>query len=46
MITLDYIGITNEEIAEAYKNLNLGSEKYNYLNSKIYEIDDADSKLG
>lgn len=29
--TLDYIGITSEEIDEAYKNLNLGSVKYNYL---------------
>lgn len=29
--TLDYIGITSEEIDEAYKKLNLGSERYNYL---------------
>lgn len=29
--TLDYIGITSEEIDEAYRNLNLGSIKYNYL---------------
>lgn len=29
--TLDYIGITTEEIEEAYKSLNLGSKKYNYL---------------
>lgn len=31
--TLDYIGITSEEIEEAYKNLNLGSSlsQYNYL---------------
>ena len=29
--TLDYIGITKEEIEEAYNNLNLGSENYNYL---------------
>ena len=35
--TLDYIGITSEEIEEAYMNLNLGS-KYNYLmDSTIYE---------
>lgn len=29
--TLDYIGITSEEIAEAYSNLNLGSETEHYL---------------
>ncbi len=29
--TLDYIGITGEEIEEAYHKLNLGSETYNYL---------------
>ena len=29
--TLDYIGITAEEIDEAYRNLNLGSKDYNYL---------------
>ena len=29
--TLDYIGITGEEIDEAYLNLNLGSETSNYL---------------
>ena len=38
-ITLDYIGITEEEIEEAYKNLNLGSEKYNYLNSGFLETE-------
>ena len=38
-ITLDYIGITGEEIEEAYKNLNLGSEKYNYLNSGFIETE-------
>ena len=31
MQTLDYIGITNEEIEDAYMKLNLGSKKYNYL---------------
>ena len=36
-ITLDYIGITGEEIEDAYRNLNLGSEQYNYLNSNIRE---------
>ena len=36
-ITLDYIGITGEEIEEAYRNLNLGSETCNYLNSNIKE---------
>ena len=29
--TLDYIGITMEEITEAYLNLNLGSVNENYL---------------
>ena len=29
--TLDYIGITGEEIDEAYRNLNLGSVNHNYL---------------
>lgn len=29
--TLDYIGITAEEIEDAYKALNLGYSKYNYL---------------
>ena len=38
MQTLDYIGITNEEIEDAYKKLNLGSKKYNYLvEAEIYE---------
>ena len=36
-ITMDYIGITSEEIEDAYKNLNLGSYKHNYLNSQIGE---------
>lgn len=36
--TLDYIGITSEEIDEAYKNLNLGSIEHNYLlDSKLFE---------
>lgn len=40
--TLDYIGITGEEIEKAYKELNLGSSKYSYLvNSKIVEFDEA-----
>lgn len=38
--TLDYIGITTDEITEAYKQLNLGSKNYNYLiESYIYEDD-------
>lgn len=38
--TLDYIGITAEEIDEAYKQLNLGSVKHNYLvDSDIVELD-------
>lgn len=40
--TLDYIGITGEEIEEAYKKLNLGSAKHNYLiDSDIIEYEDA-----
>lgn len=36
--TLDYIGITCEEIEEAYRQLNLGSVEHNYLvDSSIYE---------
>ena len=36
--TLDYIGITSEEIEEAYKQLNLGSSRGSYLvNSEVYE---------
>lgn len=39
--TLDYIGITNEEIHEAYMKLNLGSTKHNYLvDSNIVELDE------
>ena len=38
--TLDYIGITGEEIEDAYKKLNLGSERHNYLvDSSIVECD-------
>jgi hypothetical protein len=38
--TLDYIGITCEEIEAAYKKLNLGSARYNYLvDSNIVEYD-------
>ena len=38
-ITLDYIGLTGEEIDEAYRNLNLGSYKHNYLNSDFGEAE-------
>ncbi len=39
--TLDYIGITSEEIEEAYKKLNLGSVHHNYLvDSDIVEYED------
>ena len=39
--TLDYIGITGEEIEEAYKKLNLGSTTQNYLvDSSIVEYDE------
>lgn len=38
--TLDYIGITGEEIEEAYRNLNLGSSTSNYLiDSNVVELD-------
>ena len=38
--TLDYIGITAEEIDEAYRKLNLGSKDHNYLvESEIEERD-------
>ena len=36
-ITMDYIGVTNEEIAEAYKELNLGLVEHNYLDSVLDE---------
>ena len=40
--TLDYIGITCEEIEEAYRQMNLGSVRHNYLvNSSIVEVDAA-----
>lgn len=40
--TLDYIGITSEEIEEAYRNLNLGSKAGSYLvDSSIGEYEDA-----
>ena len=39
--TLDYIGITSEEIEDAYKKLNLGSQEYCYvLDSSIEEKDE------
>lgn len=40
--TLDYIGITCEEIEQAYKDLNLGSTKYNYMSgSNIVELEEC-----
>ena len=42
--TLDYIGITSEEIDDAYRNLNLGSTTQNYMMNtdiKEYEIGSA-----
>lgn len=39
--TLDYIGITAEEMDEAYQKLNLGSENHNYLvDSDIIDLKD------
>lgn len=40
--TLDYIGITSEEIEDAYMKLNLGSQQYNYL----VEADFSESYVG
>lgn len=38
--TLDYIGLTGEEIADAYRNLNIGSSKYQHLiDSDIVEVE-------
>jgi len=40
--TLDYIGITGEEIDQAYRNLNLGSKLHGYLiDSGIYEYGES-----
>lgn len=40
--TMDYIGFTSDEIEEAYRNLNLGSESCNYLvNSILRETDSS-----
>lgn len=39
--TLDYIGITEEEIDEAYKALNLGSDHHYLVDSDIIEFDAA-----
>lgn len=36
--TLDYIGITGEEIEEAYMNLNLGGKRLKLLDSTIEEV--------
>lgn len=36
-ITMQYIGITDDEIRDAYKDLNLGSEAHNYMDSDIGE---------
>lgn len=39
-MTLEYIGITSDEIIDAYRNLNLGSKDYNYLvDTHVYERD-------
>lgn len=38
--TLDYIGLTQEEISDAYKSLNLGAGRGKYIvNANIYERD-------
>ena len=41
-MTLEYIGITSDEIEDAYRNMNLGSKEFNYLvNTQVYERDVA-----
>ena len=37
VVTLDYIGLTGEEIEDSYLNLNLGSDKHYLINSELYE---------
>ena len=39
MQTLDYIGITSEEIEDAYRKLNLGSRKHYLVDSALIEMD-------
>lgn len=41
-ITMDYIGVTNDEIADAYKELNLGMQASSHLDSIIGEDDGGD----
>lgn len=38
-VTLEYIGITGEEISDAYRSLNLGSRTRCYIDSGIMELD-------
>lgn len=40
--TLEYIGITSEEIEDAYRQLNLGSFKHNYLVDSSIDESDGD----
>lgn len=44
--TLDYIGITSEEIHDAYMNLNLGSTNNYLLDSNIGESETTESMVG
>ena len=42
--TLDYIGITGEEIEEAYRTLNLGSVNHNYMDAvTITEMEEGET---
>ena len=41
--TLEYIGITSEEIEDAYRQLNLGSFKHNYLVDSSIDETDSDA---
>ena len=37
-MTLEYIGITSDEIEDSYRKLNLGSKEFNYLvDTRVYE---------
>lgn len=44
--TLDYIGITSEEIEDAYRHLNLGSEVYCYALDSSIEENDGRTAMG
>ena len=44
-MTLEYIGITSDEIEDAYRRMNLGSKEFNYLvDTRVYERDAVTAK--